>query len=117
MLASGSVSDTFLNWPDCLPFFSASSSAVGAFARSTSSAWRCTRLDQRGIDVNDLARGDFGGNAGLHRAFEDASEPLRAPTLPDPGQRGMIRQRLVQAVPTNQRMARLTCASRIRRRS
>ncbi len=54
--------------------------------------------DQRGVDVHDLALGNAGRHTGLHRAGQDRLEALRTPTLADAGQRGMIGQRLVQAV-------------------
>ena len=74
--------------------------------------------DQRGVDVNHLALGKAGLHPVPNRALEDAAEPFGAPPLADARQRGRVRQPLVQAVPgANQRIARLTCASRIRRRS
>jgi hypothetical protein len=54
--------------------------------------------DQRAVDVDNLALGDAGRHAARHRALKDAPEAVRAPALPDAGQRGVIRQRLVQAV-------------------
>lgn len=52
--------------------------------------------DQRGIDMDDFALGDACGHAGCHGACEDAPETLCAPAVPDTGQRGMIREPLVQ---------------------
>jgi hypothetical protein len=49
--------------------------------------------------MDDLALRDAGGDAGLHRPLEDATEPLGTPALPYPCQRGMIGQPLLQAVP------------------
>ena len=54
--------------------------------------------DQGALDVDDLALGDPGGDAGLHRAGGDAPEPLRAPALADARQAGVVRQGLVQSV-------------------
>jgi hypothetical protein len=49
--------------------------------------------------MDDLALRDACGDAGLHGPLEDATEPLGAPALPYPRQRGMIGQPLLQAVP------------------
>ena len=54
--------------------------------------------DQGAVDVDDLALGDPGRDAGLHGAGKGAPGPLRAPALPDARQAGVVRQRLVQAV-------------------
>ncbi len=53
--------------------------------------------DQRSVDVDNLALGDAGPDAGRHRAPEDVAEPLGAPSLTDSRQRGMIRQPVPQA--------------------
>jgi hypothetical protein len=49
--------------------------------------------------MDDLALRDAGGDACLHGPFENAPEPLGAPALPYPRQRGMIGQSFLQAVP------------------
>jgi hypothetical protein len=54
--------------------------------------------DQGSVDVHHLALGDAGRHAGLNRAGQDRLEALRPPALADAGQRGMVRQRLMQAV-------------------
>ena len=48
--------------------------------------------------MDDFALGNPGGDAGLHAPLEDAAEPLGAPTLPDPRERGMIGQPVLQPV-------------------
>ena len=48
--------------------------------------------------MDDLASEDFGGNTRPHRALEEVSKPLGAPTLPNARQRGVVRQRLVQVI-------------------
>ena len=55
--------------------------------------------DQRCIDMHDLALGDPGRHTAPDRPLEDAPKSLRAPALANTGQRRMIRQPLVQAVP------------------
>ena len=116
MVASGSVRQSFLN----LPLVRASRSA------SSASSWTCLdrvqmarnqgvhadiRPDQPSpwslgpmafqwlhIDVNGLRRNHPGLLALPHEAREDLAEGLFAPALPDAGQRGVIRQGLVQGV-------------------
>ncbi len=48
--------------------------------------------------MDNLALGDARFDARLDRALEDLPEPIGAPALADPRQRGMIRQDLVQTV-------------------
>jgi hypothetical protein len=49
--------------------------------------------------MHDLALVDPSGHAILHRALEDAAEPLDAPSLADARQRRVIRQSFFQAEP------------------
>ena len=49
--------------------------------------------DQSGVHMHDIARDDPRALAIAHHPHKDRPKPLRAPTLPDPGQGGMIRQR------------------------
>jgi hypothetical protein len=49
--------------------------------------------------MDDLALRDAGSDACLHGPLENATEPLGAPALPYPCQRGMIGQPFLQAVP------------------
>ena len=46
--------------------------------------------------MHDLALGDPGAYAVAHRAFEDAPEPIGAPSLPDTRERRMIRQPAIE---------------------
>ncbi len=48
--------------------------------------------------MDHLARGDRGCHTSLGRSGLDGLEALCAPALTDAGQRGVVRQRLVQAV-------------------
>src|SRR3954464_5443337 len=104
MVASGSVSETFLYFPVWRPCFSASWSgglvrAIDLVDVTLHKALPAdVGADQGGVDVNDLADGDLGGHTGLHGALEDAPEALGAPALPDAGQRGVVRPCLMQAV-------------------
>jgi hypothetical protein len=78
---------------------------MSSFASATASTWALGQAlpgdvgsDQRGVDMDDLALRNA-GNASLHGALENATEPLGAPALPYPRQRGMIGQSFLQAIP------------------
>lgn len=116
--ASGSARRSFLN----LPLARASRSA--SWAASTASGWRETgvhadiRPDQTGVDVDGLGGNRSRGLTLPRDTREDAPEHVFTPTLTYARQRRVIRQRLVQGVADEpQRIARLTWASRINRRS
>jgi len=56
------------------------------------------RPHQTGVDANGLRRNQCGQLELPHDTREDPAKDIFAPTLPDAGQRGMIRQRLMQGV-------------------
>lgn len=54
--------------------------------------------DQRGIDMDDLASRDPGGDTGLNGSFEDPAKAISLPTLMNARQGRVIGQRFRKAI-------------------